>query len=743
MGYIGNQSLTVLQKVSIGQVVGTDTAASILVKPNDNGALWVSSDTGHLYLNDGTQWVDLGELRGDTGPAGPAGATGVSITDISRTSGDGSLGTTDTYTITFSDASTSTFDVANGNSIDHLTRTVGTGAEGTTDTYTVYGDAGETVNLGTFDVYNGADGTVIDHLTRTVGDGSSGSTDTYTIYGDVAETEVLGTFDVYNGSDGIMTSVVAGTGISVDSTDPANPVINVTGLVGSIDDLSDVDTTTSAPTDGQALIWNATDGEWQPGEVSSGATYTKTEFVATEGQTTFTVDYTVGKVDVYLNGLRLLAEDFTATNGTSVILAIGATLNDVVEVVAYDTFDVADTYTIAQADAAFEPADATILKDADIGVNVQGYNANTTTQGNTFNGASQLVQLDGTGKLPAIDGSALTNLAGGGVGEYIDNSIAISSDGSALANDDGTNNRNIGIGINAGNSITTAVESTIIGYNAGVTENGGSNTFIGSNSGLSTTTGYNNTAVGKYSGAYITTGINNTAIGNRALNGSATSRLTGSYNTGIGYQSGYNLTTGQYNVLMGYQAGYNLTSGWNNIAIGQGTGYQLTSGTRNTFVGFQAGYTAGTGDDNVCIGANARPSSTSVSNEFTLGYTNITSLRCAVTTITSLSDERDKDNITDLDAGLDFINTLRPVRFDWNMRDGGKVGENDIGFIAQELQQAQVDNGIKVPHLVMDENPDKLEAGYGMLIAPMVKAIKELSAKVDSLESELNSLKGI
>lgn len=39
---------------------------------------------------------------------------------------------------------------------------------------------------------------------------------------------------------------------------------------------------------------------------------------------------------------------------------------------------------------------------------------NVTTQGNTFNGANQLVQLDSSGKLPAIDGSQLTNLPSGG-----------------------------------------------------------------------------------------------------------------------------------------------------------------------------------------------------------------------------------------------------------------------------------------------------------------------------------------
>lgn len=40
--------------------------------------------------------------------------------------------------------------------------------------------------------------------------------------------------------------------------------------------------------------------------------------------------------------------------------------------------------------------------------------SNLTTQGNTFNGANQLVKLDSSGKLPAVDGSQLTNLPGGG-----------------------------------------------------------------------------------------------------------------------------------------------------------------------------------------------------------------------------------------------------------------------------------------------------------------------------------------
>ena len=60
-----------------------------------------------------------------------------------------------------------------------------------------------------------------------------------------------------------------------------------------------------------------------------------TYFTATAGQTTFTVTYNPGLVDVFYNGSKLAASDYTATNGTSVVLGFSATLNDTIEVVAY------------------------------------------------------------------------------------------------------------------------------------------------------------------------------------------------------------------------------------------------------------------------------------------------------------------------------------------------------------------------------------------------------------------------
>jgi hypothetical protein len=68
---------------------------------------------------------------------------------------------------------------------------------------------------------------------------------------------------------------------------------------------------------------------------------TQTEFTATAGQTTFSVpSYTVGFIDVYRNGALLGSADFTATNGTTVVLAAGASAGDLVETVSFSVSSV-------------------------------------------------------------------------------------------------------------------------------------------------------------------------------------------------------------------------------------------------------------------------------------------------------------------------------------------------------------------------------------------------------------------
>ena len=74
---------------------------------------------------------------------------------------------------------------------------------------------------------------------------------------------------------------------------------------------------------------------------SSGVSFVVTDFTATAGQTTFTVTYTVGLVEVYRNGVKLAVADYTASNGTTIVLATGANVGDVIEVVAFGAVNTA------------------------------------------------------------------------------------------------------------------------------------------------------------------------------------------------------------------------------------------------------------------------------------------------------------------------------------------------------------------------------------------------------------------
>ena len=117
----------------------------------------------------------------------------------------------------------------------------------------------------------------------------------------------------------------------------------------------------SAPTTGNDigdLYFDSTANElkvykssgWAAAGSTVNGTANRFEYVATAGQTTFTgadansavLAYDAGFIDVYLNGVKLANSDFTATTGTSVVLASAAAVNDILSVVAYGTFQLAN-----------------------------------------------------------------------------------------------------------------------------------------------------------------------------------------------------------------------------------------------------------------------------------------------------------------------------------------------------------------------------------------------------------------
>jgi len=299
-----------------------------------------------------------------------------------------------------------------------------------------------------------------------------------------------------------------------------------------------------------------------------------------------------------------------------------------------------------------------------------------------------------------------------------DNNVAI---GERVMMDITGGDRNVAFGLNAMKEITMG------SYNVGIGDHA-----CGGNS-AAAFTGDDNVAIGRGALDSVTTGEGNVALGLSALD----KCTTGSYNIALGENCLKDTTTGEYNIAMG-EGSQRYASGSNNISMGYRTAHNI-SGDNNTLIGasiLTSSSDSLSGNGNTLIGRGASPSSSSVSNEITLGNSGISTLRCNQTSITSLSDGRDKINVAELGEGLDFVTRLKPVKFEWKTRDGNiKDGTYEAGFIAQDLQQLQKDTDTDYLKLVMDSNPDRLEASYGKLVPILVRAIQELKSEVEQLKA--------
>jgi hypothetical protein len=281
-------------------------------------------------------------------------------------------------------------------------------------------------------------------------------------------------------------------------------------------------------------------------------------------------------------------------------------------------------------------------------------------------------------------------------------------------------------------------------------------------------------------GKGISSGVNNTVFGLESGN----SQTTGVANTLVGMRSGYLLTSGTQNTFFGRSAGASVTTQNNNTCIGYNTAVGSAIGANNTAIGFYAlfGTTSTTATFNTAVGSDALS---------TLGtYTNCSGLgaNSAVTgdnqvqlgdsatttyvygTVQNRSDIRDKADVRDTQLGLDFINALRPVDYKWDLRDSYKPPMPDPedkeamdawreacnlsnlthdgskkrsrfhhGLIAQEVKAVLDSQGIDFggfqDHKIAGGD-DVLTIGYDELIAPLIKSIQELTARIAQLEAK-------
>jgi hypothetical protein len=382
--------------------------------------------------------------------------------------------------------------------------------------------------------------------------------------------------------------------------------------------------------------------------------------------------------------------------------------------------------------------------------------ANTTGVNNTANGYESL-SSNTIGSSNTANGaySLYTNTAG--------NDNTANGSGALSSNTTGSGNAATG---------SAALSSNTTGnYN---TANGTEALFFNTN-------GYSNTADGYYVLYANTSGYWNTANGYQAL----FSNNTGVGNAANGYQVLYANTTGNNNAGNGVRTLSSNTTGSDNAASGAFSLYSNTIGSYNTANGVWALNSNITGNYNTALGylADVSADKLTKNNAMALGYAAIVNAsdkvvvgNSSVTVIggqvgwSTFSDGSFKTNIKENVPGLTFINKLKPVTYNLELKKFDKfldkkdslinsmqpeyaVTEKKIhtGFVAQDVEKSAQEihydfDGVNHPQ----NDKDNYSLVYADFVPSLVKAVQELSkmnndkdAKINELETRLSKLEAI
>ena len=532
----------------------------------------------------------------------------------------------------------------------------------------------------------------------------------------------------------------AATSASAASGSATSAASSAAAAASALDSFDDryLGTKTSDPTldnDGNALVAGALyfsttqnvmkvyDGASWITATSAGATsLLRFRYVATSGQTTFsgadaasaTLTYTVNNIAVHRNGVTLDTSEYTASNGTSIVLNVAAGTGDIVDIIAFKSFTVAD--------------------------------ALSAVSGGTVNGA---VTITGAGSIQGLT-------VGRGAGAVATNTAVGTS--ALAANTTGA--RNTATGVNALVLNTTGNYNFAAGsYAMASNVSGNSNTGVGDYA-LNVNTASNNTGVGQFALGSNTSGASNSGVGSGVLNNNTTGsyntalgasalnyNTTANNNTAVGYQAGYNNVTGAGNTFVGDSSGRDTTGGFNTFC-GSSSGILLTSGTKNTIIGRFSGNSGGLdirtasnyivlsdGDGNPRMRMNGfglfclevySVTGASAANVYVDGNGNL---------YRSTSSLKYKTDVQDAEHGLADVMKLRSVTY-----KSKKESENTIkfgGLIAEEVHEAGLTEFVQYAD---DGTPDAL--AYGNMVSLCIKAIQELKADLDATKAELAALKG-
>lgn len=348
---------------------------------------------------------------------------------------------------------------------------------------------------------------------------------------------------------------------------------------------------------------------------------------------------------------------------------------------------------------------------------------------------------------------------------------------------------NVAVGSRAMKNNNGGVWNTALGYESMYTNtSGAANTALGYSTLAFNTTGTGNTAVGSFAlenntiGTSVTavgygalrysTSNDNTALGAGALGANTigkdnsamgaltlSNNISGNYNIGIGNNSLLLSTTSSNNVAVGFNNLSLLTASGNvgnNTAIGNYAGDNYAAYSSCTFVGYQADANATGYTNSTAIGNGAQ---TTASHQVKLGNATITAIGGAVNW-SIISDGRFKTNIQQNIPGLNFINQLKPVSYNYDIiaynnytqsKSNFKNYDTEAvlqkekitysGFIAQDVEQAANNVGYSFSGVHKPENDkDTYTLSYAEFVVPLVKAVQELYMENQQLKKTLEDI---
>jgi len=271
------------------------------------------------------------------------------------------------------------------------------------------------------------------------------------------------------------------------------------------------------------------------------------------------------------------------------------------------------------------------------------------------------------------------------------------------------------------------------------------NVFYGGLAGQSTVTGGGNVANG-YSALFSNfSGNDNVAIGSWVMQLGG-----GSNNTGVGAHALQNGISGNNNTAVGYSALYSNTGNYN-TAVGDYALNNNTSGNANSAFGDSAGPNTTNLSNTTALGYGA---TTTASNQVRIGSSGVSSIGGQVGWST-LSDGRFKKDVKADVSGLSFINELKPVSYVVDKDAFNKflglpeeriqklaqsrvVVARENGFIAQDIEALIKEKGYVFYGVEAPQNErDHYSIRYAEFVVPLVKAVQELSAKVDEQQAKL------